>query len=192
MVSSERRAHRAEQPRAWPPESGPPLRRVPNSRNATTKKLCRPRRGHDCGPARPGRCRPGGTAWPAKWVPLAERGFAKGPKAFATTPTSWRRTRFSVSEPRGERVSERRRTGIRDRLCRRTRTVALARSRRLAGDRRAEIGPAWTNVWNSPFSPHGSTSGGRSASSSRQTAGRRRRIELRGSTQTRIASKPPR
>lgn len=28
----------AEQPRAWPPESGPPLRRVPNSRNATHSK----------------------------------------------------------------------------------------------------------------------------------------------------------
>ena len=34
------------------------------------------------------------------------------------------------------------------------------------GMRFAKIGPAWTKVWNSPFSPQGSISGGRSARSS--------------------------
>ena len=37
---------------------------------------------------------------------------------------------------------------------------------------RANIGPAVTKEWNSPFSPHGSVAGGSSASSARRTPAR--------------------
>src|SRR5581483_7483759 len=54
-----------------------------------------------------------------------------------------------------------------------------------------KIGPAWTNVWNSPFSPQGSTELGRSASRARSKARPANDpSSLRGSTQIRFASKP--
>jgi glyceraldehyde 3-phosphate dehydrogenase len=54
------------------------------------------------------------------------------------------------------------------------------------------IGPAETQVWNSPFSPQGSTPGGNSASSVRSNARPAKLAgSLRGSTQVKCALRPP-
>ena len=98
------------------------------------------------------------------------------PTACSTPPSPW------------ASCSRRRRGAGRRRRSRRASRSAPARTSIAC----ANIGPADTQVWNSPFSPHGSTPAGSSASSARSKARPAKCAgSFLGSTQVRCALSPP-
>ena len=116
-------------------ELGPPNQgrhcgecRTPGTRRTQNRE---PRRGHDCGPARPGRCRPGGTAGQRNGCSRAETGLCQRTEGVRDDADELAPHTLSAQRAAcGERVSERRRTGIRQRSRRRTQTRRAPRSHR--------------------------------------------------------------